>query len=128
MEIFASRKTFLKLAGEIAVDLLVRFFFSEVKSDGEGKVGFDKSCWHHGYLFEKSMKVLKVMRRCLENGGVQNFLSWILGSLWHFLKHVRCLYTPFWQQFVLALLNGEVQEPHTVDGRNPAPGCVKPCK
>lgn len=46
MEIFASRKTFLKLAGKIAVDLLVRFF-SEVKSDGEGKVGFDKSCWHH---------------------------------------------------------------------------------
>ena len=35
------------------------------------------------------MEVLKVMRRCLENGGVQNFLSWILGSLRHFFKKYK---------------------------------------
>lgn len=33
------------------------------------------------------------------------------------LKDIRCLYTPFWQQLVLALLNREVQEVFTKSKR-----------
>lgn len=41
MEIFASRKTFLKLAGKIAVALLV-FFFQREKVMGKGKLALIK--------------------------------------------------------------------------------------
>ena len=34
-------------------------FFLGGKSDGEGKVGFDKSCWCDGYLFEKRWRCWK---------------------------------------------------------------------